>query len=322
MVTTGVPKGGLKQNTEHYDEIYDKFVKREKGYDINRYCGDAIFRSKADYQLKYDPRQFKQSLGRMVNKIKSKGGPEPEAPAPAPATETVPPTPPPPPPAAKSTPKSQTPKQPAPFSKPFSPAPAPAPAVYEVHDDYEELTANDENLLELPNHLFTWKDSQHNDRLTLMVYLPAGVTAAEVAPCIVDGGNQFQMKMVWPALMSDPRLPMYAGTNGAKPFYEQGHIKVVSFQSSVQQMKGGSETNDIVSVFRLDLPATVEELFSDFDVPSPLNAVKYAVRSKQNPHARPQQGWCVVCEMMVERSNYKDGFDVENFAVDFDNMRL
>ena len=323
--------GGLVRNTEHYNKIYDNFKTGKKGFDINRYDGDAIFKSKADYQVKYDARQFKQSLLRMVARIRAEGE-APEAPGQTTNAEAATPVPAPvpgptkPPATAKvapapkmstPTPKTATPTAKMSNAKPSTPSFAGIPGY-----DFQELAGNDEYMLSLPHHLFGWKDTMENDRLTLMVYFPMGVSKADVLPRIVAGGTQVEIEMIWPSIMTDPRLPMYAGTNGRVAMYGVGHVKVVSFRESVKRIKAGDESKSTYSMFRVDLPREVEEQFCDVDVPAALATVKYKVFSKKNPSAPPQDAICLVCEMIGHRSNYKDMFEIEDFAIDFENLAI
>ena len=63
---------------------------------------------------------------------------------------------------------------------------------------------------------------------------------------------------------------MYAGTHDGGKVYGEGHVKVVSFRDRVKQIKCGDLTNVVYSIFRKELWTTVEEQFSDLDVPSAL----------------------------------------------------
>ena len=60
------------------------------------------------------------------------------------------------------------------------------------------------------------------------------------------------MKVVftWPLAMLDQKwLPMFAGTLDGRPYYEQGHVKVISFKNCVKLIRAGDETQKIQSVF-------------------------------------------------------------------------
>ena len=68
--------GGLKQGSDDYNWVYGKFFNQEQGYDVDNYDGDAIIRDPAmpHFRDKYDVKQFKQSLSRLVSKIRNDPG--------------------------------------------------------------------------------------------------------------------------------------------------------------------------------------------------------------------------------------------------------
>ncbi len=67
--------GGLRQNTDDYDYIWQQFLDPDnEAYDIENYNKDDIYNDPNRSFFKnrnYDARQFKLSLGRLVNKLKA-----------------------------------------------------------------------------------------------------------------------------------------------------------------------------------------------------------------------------------------------------------
>ena len=63
---------GLRQGSEDYMYVYDKFWAGEEGYDIDNYDGDAIWKDHTmpHFRDQYDAKQFKSSLWRMANRIR------------------------------------------------------------------------------------------------------------------------------------------------------------------------------------------------------------------------------------------------------------
>lgn len=324
--------GGLKKNSEDYNYVYQKFWKDEAGYDIDNYDGEAIWKSRdmPHFRDDYDLKQFKQSLYRMTSLIREARNNEA---APQPAAVQAPPPPPPP---QQQQPQQQ--QQPAPFASPPRGVARPGTPVSTAKNLLpvveEELTPNDEYLLDVPHHLIEWKDKQQNKRLTLIVYLPSGVKKGDVAPRIVAGGTQVVMEMDWPAPMMDVRLPMYAGTQSRKPYYANGHVKVSNFNESVKHLKNHDADRTITSVFRKELSHPVEEQFCDFDVPDSLYSVTFQVKPPMEEDGvtpmkgsdgrdlSPQDCVAVVLEMMCVRSNYGVSHEIEDFTLDFDNLAI
>ena len=163
--------GGLKQGLQDYEFVYNKFWNDADGYDVDNYDGDAIWQSRDRFKAEYDCKQFKQSVARMVAKIKGQralddgnGGamppspaeflppPTPVAAAPAKAPAS----------ATKATPsKVKTPKVMSPAPRlPVTPS---AATVAGIPFSYQELVAKDEYVLALPRHLIGWKDRLSND---------------------------------------------------------------------------------------------------------------------------------------------------------------
>ena len=274
-------------NTPDYAEIWNKFKNGDEGYDIDCYDGEAIHKSCDRYKARYDKRQFTQSLGRLVQKLKKQIEAEDSAPAAAPRNATK---------------------------------PASSPITAGIPVGYSEYSGNDEFELNLPHHLFGWKDSNGDDRQTLMVYLPPGINKGELKPRIEAGGTEVVMEMLWPKIMTSHLLPMYAGTSNGKRFYPAGHVKVVSFRECVRRIKGGADTNQVYSVFRKNLGLEAEEQFCNFDVPSAMSAVKYSVGNEDG--SATQEALCIVLEIMCRRSNYKQQVAIAEFVVDFENLGI
>ena len=301
--------GGLRIGTEDYDYIYNKFVAGEQGYALDNYDPMAIYNdpNMRHFRADYDAKQFKQSLKRMVERI------EADQAANAPPIAQPPFVAPPP----------ERPGTPGGAARPGTPGVAPAPATMPSTPangtsaaDPAEFVANDELTLFIPHHLFGWKDVDDNHRLTLLLFLPTGCTKDDVAQHIVGGGTEVMVELLWGPEMLDQRLPMFAGTQDGTPYYDVGHVKVASFRDNVRRLKNNKESAIIKSTFRCKLPATVEEQFSDYDVPAAVATVKYKIASTG------QRALCLVLEMMVLRTNYKSTGDIEDFAVDFDSLMI
>ena len=64
---------GLKINTPDYNYVHQKFWNEEPGYDVDSYDGEAIWKdhSMPHFRDEYDLKQFKQSLYRMITRIKN-----------------------------------------------------------------------------------------------------------------------------------------------------------------------------------------------------------------------------------------------------------
>jgi hypothetical protein len=167
---------------------------------------------------------------------------------------------------------------------------------------------------------YGWKVRDENDRMTLHVLLPTGMTKANCSPCIDAGGTQVKIVLEWPEELLDTKLPMFAGTTMPRdgsdpiPFYDKGHVNVMSFCENVKFLRNHDDKNPVKSVFRCNLPATVKEQFSDFDVPSPLASIKLKIAKKDC--------WCLTLEMMCLRSNYKSVPFVEDFEIDFSHLTI
>ena len=211
-------------------------------------------------------------------------------------------------------------------STPIAKKTAPKTPTSGIPADYAEIVTNDEYVLALPHIMFGWKDSSENARTTLMVFLPTGMTKSDVMPRIEEGGFEVKIELGWAPVMSDSRLPMFAGTSDGTAFYQPGHIKVVSFNESVKALRGNDESVPIVSTFRCELEHPVEEQFSDVDVPASLYTVKYKIAAPVGkdgtPTGPPQDAWCLILEMMNIRTNYKSKVEIEDFCVDFDSLML
>ena len=327
--------GGLKQGTPDYQFVYTKFWNAEEGYDVDNYDGDhAIWSSRSCFKAEYDCKQFKQSVARMVAKIKGQRAiddgnglamPSPDVGSP----ESIVP-----PPVQRPTPiKSPPVKSPPVKSPPIKSPPPPATPVYSATPSMsiggipfgnEELVSNDEYVLALPHHLFGWKDKMSNDRYTLVVYLPLGTAKEHIYPRISAGGTQVTVVLDWPDVMTNPLLPMYAGTTDGQPVYQNGHVKVASFQQAVKtKKKGDHASTKLKSVFCCDIPNTVEEQFCDFDVPAEVATIRYFIAEKtDDPPAPAQEALALVMELMCVRTNFNDAYNVQDFQVDFSKLSL
>ena len=196
----------------------------------------------------------------------------------------------------------------------FSPATATATA------PPRELVANDELTLCLPHHIFQWVDKAHNKRTTIMILLPTGVTKDKLYCRVDGGGSKFKMDLDWDPKITARQIPMYAGSNGMNPRYLNGHVKVVSFCDQVKLLKNNDERAVIRSVFRCDLPATVEAQFSDFEVPCQVYVTKFPIQG--NPGDPPEKAYALVCEMMNIRTNYVSHTEIAEFDLDFSGLHL
>jgi len=234
---------------------------------------------------------------------------------------------PPPPPLATPGSLSSPPQMRASFTSPpqrkatptAAPASASKPAGIPLSD---ELVLNDEMSLLLPYHLFEWKDTSENMRTTLMILLPTGVTKEECSPRIVAGGTQIKMQLSWPPSLLDPRLPTFLGTRNGQPVYPAGHVKVASFKETVRLLKEGDERKVLKSVFRCNLPSTVEEQFCTKELPQSTCMVNFSIPSEEDPTVPPKPAKCLILEMMNHRTNYKAHVDIEEFALDFTTLAL
>ena len=231
--------GGLKQGTEDYKYVYNNFYNCVEGYDPENYNGDSIYKdpNKPHFWDEYDSKQFKQSLGRIVNKVisdKKADGLASNAPAPrmeeppmksptvAPAGKT------------KKAPPVMSPSQTKVPPRMESPHPStPSVAGIPGSSYTKDLISNDEFVLHLPHHLFGWKDMHDNNRLTLLTYFPTGTKKEYLSFRIEGGGTEVVVVVDWPACMQDQKLAMFAGTQDGKPFYALGHVKVASFRDNV-----------------------------------------------------------------------------------------
>ena len=174
----------------------------------------------------------------------------------------------------------------------------------------------------LPHQLFQWKDTAENMRTTLMTLLPTGVTKEQCSPLIVAGGTQVKMQLSWTTALLDPRMPMYLGSTNGAPVYPGGHVKVASFKKTVRVLKSGDERRVLKSIFRCNLPSTVEEQFCSEEVPQATYFVNFSIPSAEDPTANPKPAKCLMLEMMNHRTNYKAHEDIEEFSLDFTTLAI
>lgn len=108
---------------------------------------------------------------------------------------------------------------------------------------------------------------------------------------------------------------MFAGTIDGTPFHAEGHVKVVSFKNCIKMLCGRDKTKKIQSVFRVDLPKTVEAQFSEIDVPADMATVRHTIEG--------QESCCLLLEMMCVRSNCNStAKEIKDFMLDFDNLMI
>jgi hypothetical protein len=185
-----------------------------------------------------------------------------------------------------------------------------------------ELAVNDEIPMALPFHMWSWKDSINNDRVTCMLLLPVGTTKDMLTPRVVAGGDEIRVDYIWPEAMLNERIAMFMGSKGAHPFYNRGHIKVSHFRDSVKGLKRGDENLKVKSVFRADTPFTVEEQFTGSEVPSAVSVIKFHVTGKDGIVSPAK---CLVMEMMGKRDSYVSAprsIDEDDVCFSLENLLL
>lgn len=180
-----------------------------------------------------------------------------------------------------------------------------------------ELHHNDEIPLELPHHLFTWKDPANNNRVTLMILLPVGTTNSMLVPRIVAGGTEVTVDFEWPSTMLHELVPMFMGSRDGQKVYAKGHNKITNFRNSVKYLRRGDIKSVVKSVFRIGTPFMVEEQFTRDGVPSSVSIIKFLVGGDE-----PTTAKCLVLEMMGVRDNYVVADEIKEFCYDLDSLSL
>jgi len=72
VIPTKLTMGGLKDWYRRL-YIYDKFLNREDGYDIDNFDAELIYREPSqNFRQTYDKKPYKGNVGRMVKIIKAK----------------------------------------------------------------------------------------------------------------------------------------------------------------------------------------------------------------------------------------------------------
>lgn len=318
---------GLKINTPDYHHVCNKFSNKEDGHDIDSCDGDAIWKdhSMPHFRDQCDLKQFKQSLHRMTAKIRverNQGQAHPQQqppvrPLPAAAAAAPPAVP-----VGLSGPRGAAPQPDVVMSSPAATSRAvpSTPTAGTAGIPPVELVANDEFTLNVPCHLFGWKDCDSNDHLSLVIYLPTGCTKDDLAFRVGAGGADVEVVFNWSAVMLNPLLPMCAGSKSEKPFCGSGQFKVISFKESVKKLKHCEAKTKVKSVFRVELPNSAEEQLCDCDVPAALATVKCKI--KANATHPEQEALALVPEMMCIHTNCQAQNDIEDFELDFNALAI
>lgn len=111
----------------------------------------------------------------------------------------------------------------------------------------------------------SWTESlTMTERVTGTILLPSGVEKGDFAISVVNGGNQQQLRVVWPVCLSDPRIMHRRWlSNGQLKSY---HPLIEGFDTVLRCFRT-RVTDTITSVCLIQLPKTVQsDIHEKFDL--------------------------------------------------------